>query len=78
MRARSCGRPGVAHLSRGGTPPVAGARVPCTDLDSALVPLRDLVRDVMPFLGAMVVVLALITVVPDLVLYLPRLMGYTG
>ena len=35
-------------------------------------------RDVMPFLGVMIGVLALITVFPDLVLYLPRLMGYTG
>ena len=43
----------------------------------AEVPLKDLVRDVMPFLGAMVVVLALITTFPDLVLYLPRLLGYT-
>jgi C4-dicarboxylate transporter DctM subunit len=44
----------------------------------AEVPLKDLVRDVMPFLGAMVVVLVLITVFPDLVLYLPRLLGYAG
>jgi C4-dicarboxylate transporter DctM subunit len=44
----------------------------------AEVPLKDLVRDVMPFLGAMVLVLGLITVFPDLVLYLPRLLGYTG
>jgi TRAP-type C4-dicarboxylate transport system permease large subunit len=44
----------------------------------AEVPLKDLVRDVMPFLGAMAVVLALLTVFPDLVLYLPRLLGYTG
>ena len=42
------------------------------------VPLKDLVRDVMPFLGAMIVVLALITFVPDLVLWLPRLLGYKG
>jgi tripartite ATP-independent transporter DctM subunit len=44
----------------------------------AEVPLKDLVRDVIPFLGAMMGVLALITVFPDLVLYLPRLLGYTG
>jgi tripartite ATP-independent transporter DctM subunit len=44
----------------------------------AEVPLKDLVRDVMPFLGAMAVVLALITVFPGLVLCLPRLLGYTG
>jgi tripartite ATP-independent transporter DctM subunit len=42
------------------------------------VPLRDLVRDVMPFLAVMIGALALITLVPDLVLYLPRLFGYRG
>jgi tripartite ATP-independent transporter DctM subunit len=40
------------------------------------VPLRDLVTDVLPFLYAMIVVLALITFWPDLVLWLPRLLGY--
>jgi C4-dicarboxylate transporter, DctM subunit len=44
----------------------------------AEVPLRDLVREVMPFLGAMIGALALITLVPDLVLFLPRLLGYKG
>ena len=42
------------------------------------VPLRDMVREVMPFLGAMIAALALITFVPSLVLFLPRLMGYHG
>jgi C4-dicarboxylate transporter, DctM subunit len=42
------------------------------------VPLKDLVRDIMPFLGAMLGALALITLVPDLVLWLPRLFGYKG
>jgi tripartite ATP-independent transporter DctM subunit len=42
------------------------------------VPLKDLVREVLPFLGAMIGALALITFVPDLVLFLPRLMGYKG
>jgi C4-dicarboxylate transporter DctM subunit len=42
------------------------------------VPLRDLVRDVMPFLFAMIAALALITFVPELVLFLPRLFGYQG
>jgi tripartite ATP-independent transporter DctM subunit len=42
------------------------------------VPLKDLVRDVLPFLAAMIGVLALITLIPDLVLCLPRLMGYKG
>jgi tripartite ATP-independent transporter DctM subunit len=44
----------------------------------AEVPLRDLVREVMPFLGVMIGALALITFVPDLVLFLPRLLGYKG
>lgn len=42
------------------------------------VQLKDMVREVMPFLGVMLVALAVITLVPDLVLALPRLMGYKG
>jgi tripartite ATP-independent transporter DctM subunit len=42
------------------------------------VPLRDMVREVMPFLYVMFVALALIAFVPGLVLWLPRLLGYTG
>jgi tripartite ATP-independent transporter DctM subunit len=42
------------------------------------VPLKDLVREVLPFLGVMVGALALITLVPDIVLALPRLFGYKG
>ena len=42
------------------------------------VSLKDLVREVMPFLGAMIVALGLITYIPALVLFLPRLMGYQG
>ena len=44
----------------------------------AEVPLKDLVRDIMPFLGVMIGALALITFIPDLVLFLPRLLGYRG
>lgn len=44
----------------------------------AEVPLKDLVRDVMPFLAVMIGALALITFIPGLVLFLPRLMGYQG
>ena len=44
----------------------------------AEVSLKDLVREVMPFLGAMIGALALITYIPSLVLFLPRLMGYQG
>jgi C4-dicarboxylate transporter DctM subunit len=41
-------------------------------------PLRDIVRDTLPFLFAMLAVLALITFVPSTVLWLPRLLGYQG
>jgi tripartite ATP-independent transporter DctM subunit len=44
----------------------------------AEVPLKDLVRDILPFLAVMIGALALITLIPDLVLFLPRLMGYKG
>jgi TRAP-type C4-dicarboxylate transport system permease large subunit len=41
-------------------------------------PLGAIVRDVMPFLAAMIVALAIITFVPETVLWLPRLFGYQG
>lgn len=44
----------------------------------ANVPLRDIVKDTMPFLFAMIGALALITLLPALVLWLPRLLGYQG
>jgi C4-dicarboxylate transporter, DctM subunit len=44
----------------------------------AEVPLRDLVRETLPFLWAMIAALALITFFPSLVLWLPRLLGYQG
>jgi len=44
----------------------------------AEVSLKDLVRELMPFLGAMIAALALITFMPSLVLFLPRLLGYQG
>jgi C4-dicarboxylate transporter, DctM subunit len=44
----------------------------------AEVPLKDLVREVLPFLWVMIGALALITLLPDLVLFLPRLLGYKG
>jgi tripartite ATP-independent transporter DctM subunit len=44
----------------------------------AEVPLKDIVLDVLPFLYAMIVALALITLFPGLVLWLPRLLGYQG
>ena len=42
------------------------------------VSLTELVKEVMPFLAVMIGALALITYVPDLVLFLPRLLGYKG
>jgi C4-dicarboxylate transporter, DctM subunit len=42
------------------------------------VPMADLIREVMPFLWVMVGALAAITLFPDLVLFLPRLLGYKG
>jgi tripartite ATP-independent transporter DctM subunit len=44
----------------------------------AEVPLRDIVIEVLPFLWVMLGALAVITLWPDFVLYLPRLMGYQG
>jgi C4-dicarboxylate transporter DctM subunit len=41
-------------------------------------PLREIVRDTLPFLAAMIAALALITFVPEIVLWLPRLLGYQG
>jgi TRAP-type C4-dicarboxylate transport system permease large subunit len=40
--------------------------------------LGALVREVIPFLGVMFAALALITLVPDFVLFLPRMFGYKG
>src|SRR5690606_31582631 len=42
------------------------------------VPLKELIRDTLPFLAVMIVALLVITFVPDLVLFLPRLLGYQG
>jgi tripartite ATP-independent transporter DctM subunit len=42
------------------------------------VPLKDIVRDIVPFLVVMIGALAMITLIPDLVLFLPRLLGYKG
>ncbi len=44
----------------------------------ANVSLREIVREVMPFLGVMLIALLLITYVPGFSLFLPRLFGYTG
>ncbi len=44
----------------------------------AEVPLRDLVREVLPFLWVMIGALAIMTLVPEVVLFLPHLLGYKG
>jgi C4-dicarboxylate transporter DctM subunit len=41
-------------------------------------PLVAIVREAAPFIGAAIAMLALITLVPETVLWLPRLMGYKG
>ncbi|HKW80106.1 MAG TPA: TRAP transporter large permease [Casimicrobiaceae bacterium] len=41
-------------------------------------PLARIVRECMPFIAAAIVVLAVITFVPETVLWLPRLLGYRG
>lgn len=40
------------------------------------VPLGEIVKEVMPFLYVMLAALALITLIPDVVLWLPKLLGY--
>jgi TRAP-type C4-dicarboxylate transport system permease large subunit len=40
--------------------------------------MRDLVRDVLPFIGVMVLSLVIITFFPETVLWLPHLFGYQG
>jgi tripartite ATP-independent transporter DctM subunit len=42
------------------------------------IPIRDMLREGWPFLVALLVLLVLITLVPDLVLALPRAAGYGG
>ncbi|SON55679.1 Neu5Ac permease [Hartmannibacter diazotrophicus] len=44
----------------------------------ARVGLLPLIRDVLPFLLALLAALAFVTLVPDSVLWLPRLLGYNG
>ncbi len=41
-------------------------------------PLTAIVREALPFIGMAMLVLAIITLVPETVLWLPRVMGYKG
>jgi len=41
-------------------------------------PLTAIVREALPFIVMAIVVLAIITLVPETILWLPRVMGYKG
>jgi TRAP-type C4-dicarboxylate transport system permease large subunit len=41
-------------------------------------PLGAIVREAAPFIVMAIIVLAIVTAVPDSILWLPRLMGYKG
>ncbi|SCY31593.1 TRAP transporter large permease [Microvirga guangxiensis] len=41
-------------------------------------PLRNIVKDTLPFLFAMIVALGVLTFIPETVLWLPRMFGYQG
>jgi len=41
-------------------------------------PLKDIIREIWPFLGLMVTVLFILTFTPDVILWVPRLLGYQG
>lgn len=56
------------------TPPYGLLLFIMTNISGA--PIKDIIRDCMPFLFWMVVCLLLITFVPEVVLWLPRLAGY--
>lgn len=42
------------------------------------IPLRDMIRELWPFLGVLVATLLVMLLVPELVLWLPRRFGYAG
>ncbi|WP_298985225.1 TRAP transporter large permease [uncultured Roseibium sp.] len=42
------------------------------------IPLREIISEIWPFLGVLVLALLLLIVFPDIVLFLPRLFGYVG
>ncbi|MBM1219825.1 TRAP transporter large permease [Ponticoccus sp. SC2-23] len=42
------------------------------------IPLRDIIGEIWPFLGVLLIALLVMILVPDLVLFLPRLFGYAG
>lgn len=42
------------------------------------IPLGEIIREVLPFLAVLIAALIVMILVPDVVLFLPRLMGYPG
>ena len=42
------------------------------------IPLRDIIREIWPFIFVLLLALAFLTFVPTVVLWLPRLFGYAG
>jgi tripartite ATP-independent transporter DctM subunit len=58
------------------TPPYGLLLFIMTNISGA--PVKDIIKDAVPFIFWMVVCLMLITFVPELVLWLPRLLGYQG
>jgi tripartite ATP-independent transporter DctM subunit len=41
-------------------------------------PLKDVMREIWPFLSVMIITLAILIIFPDIVLWVPRLLGYQG
>jgi len=42
------------------------------------IPLKDIIREIWPFLSVLILALIVLTLVPDIVLWLPRAFGYQG
>ena len=66
----------IINLAIGFVTPPLGANL---FMASAIggVPLNKLAKDIWPWIGMAVAALLLITYIPELVLFLPRIMGYT-
>ncbi len=47
-------------------------------LTAGLVPLREIIVEIWPFLAVLIVALLLMHLFPDVVLWLPRVFGYQG
>lgn len=58
------------------TPPYGLLLFIMTNISGA--PVKDIIRDTLPFLFWMVVCLIIITFIPETVLWLPRMLGYQG